>query len=93
MCERASEGVQDAQRQAWAREKVSCPIRSAQLLLTTPSLPLPLPLFLYLRLHPHTYTPDANGFFAGQTGYGYISIAACIKVAAGQQQRQEHLIL
>jgi D-galacturonate reductase len=28
------------------------------------------------------YTPDANGFFAGQTGYGYISIAAFIEAAA-----------
>jgi D-galacturonate reductase len=29
------------------------------------------------------YTPDANGFFAGQTGYGYISIASFIEAAAG----------
>lgn len=28
------------------------------------------------------YTPDANGFFAGQTGYGYISIASFIEAAA-----------
>eukprot|EP00882_Tetradesmus_deserticola_P003525 GHRQ01003730.1.p1 GENE.GHRQ01003730.1~~GHRQ01003730.1.p1 ORF type:complete len:435 (+),score=181.80 GHRQ01003730.1:307-1611(+) len=32
---------------------------------------------LYMR-----YTPDANGFFAGQSGYGYISIAAFIEAAA-----------
>lgn len=28
------------------------------------------------------YTPDANGYFAGQTGYGYISIARFIEAAA-----------
>lgn len=28
------------------------------------------------------YTPDANGYFAGQTGYGYISIASFIEAAA-----------
>lgn len=28
------------------------------------------------------YTPDANGFFAGQTGYGYISISSFIDAAA-----------
>lgn len=33
---------------------------------------------LYMR-----YTPDANGFFAGQTGYGYISIASFIEAAGG----------
>jgi hypothetical protein len=38
---------------------------------------------------PHTapttlrrYTPDANGLFAGQSGYGYVSIAAFIEAAA-----------
>lgn len=30
----------------------------------------------------HRYTPDANGYFAGQTGYGYISIASFIDAAA-----------
>lgn len=28
------------------------------------------------------YTPDANGYFAGQTGYGYISIASFVAAAA-----------
>eukprot|EP00878_Enallax_costatus_P003292 GHUV01003495.1.p1 GENE.GHUV01003495.1~~GHUV01003495.1.p1 ORF type:complete len:426 (+),score=94.81 GHUV01003495.1:198-1475(+) len=32
---------------------------------------------LYMR-----YTPDANGYFAGQTGYGYISIASFIDAVA-----------
>jgi len=27
------------------------------------------------------YTPDARGFFAGQTGYGYISIAKFLETA------------
>jgi D-galacturonate reductase len=31
---------------------------------------------------PCRYTPDANGYFAGQTGYGYISIASFIDAAA-----------
>lgn len=30
----------------------------------------------------YRYTPDSNGFFAGQTGYGYQSIARFIQAAA-----------
>jgi D-galacturonate reductase len=41
--------------------------------VTWPALPLPSPC---------RYTPDANGYFAGQTGYGYISIAKFIATAA-----------
>ena len=29
----------------------------------------------------NSYVPDANGFFAGQTGYGYISIAKFVATA------------
>jgi D-galacturonate reductase len=31
--------------------------------------------------HVCRYTPDASGYFAGQTGYGYISIARFIEAA------------
>lgn len=48
------------------------------------------------------YTPEANGEFAGQTGYGYISIAHFIEVARGLNggalrlddvRREGHLVL
>jgi hypothetical protein len=38
-------------------------------------------------LHCCRYTPDANGYFAGQSGYGYISIASFIEAAAAINSR------
>lgn len=42
----------------------------------------PPPTHTHILDRPNRYTPDANGFFAGQTGYGYISISAFIAAAA-----------
>lgn len=41
---------------------------------------------LYMR-----YTPDANGYFAGQTGYGYISIARFLQASAALNHGQTTL--